>query len=152
MTLTFDLGIRNFHKRYPVVLSICVQILNRIWAFFRHEVKGRHWEKTLKCPPLKLNLWPFYSWLIVLSGGAGEPCPGGSLEDCIDACPGFHKKAFGICVAECGSRCPWLTSVKKDWPWQSKVTNWLPRFMDWCTSWPSGLVDYDLMTMIIWSN
>jgi hypothetical protein len=33
-------------------------------------------------------------------------CPGGNLDACIDACPGFHKKAFGICVTVCGSRCP----------------------------------------------
>lgn len=33
-------------------------------------------------------------------------CPGGDLDTCIDVCPGTHPKAFAICVAECGSRCP----------------------------------------------
>ncbi len=33
-------------------------------------------------------------------------CPGGNLDDCIDACPGFHAKAFSICVGQCGNRCP----------------------------------------------
>lgn len=33
-------------------------------------------------------------------------CPGGNIETCIDVCPGFHKIAFGLCVAECGERCP----------------------------------------------
>jgi len=33
-------------------------------------------------------------------------CPGGDLETCIDVCPGFNKVAFGLCVAECGKRCP----------------------------------------------
>ena len=36
----------------------------------------------------------------------GESCPGGGLDACIDVCPGFHAKAFAICVAECGKRCP----------------------------------------------
>ncbi len=35
-----------------------------------------------------------------------EACPGGDLDTCIDVCPGFNKVAFGLCVAECGQRCP----------------------------------------------
>ena len=38
--------------------------------------------------------------------GATSECPGGDLETCIDVCPGFNKVAFGLCVAECGQRCP----------------------------------------------
>merc|ERR1711935_926034 len=37
---------------------------------------------------------------------ATQGCPGGDLETCIDVCPGFNKVAFGLCVAECGKRCP----------------------------------------------
>jgi len=33
-------------------------------------------------------------------------CPGGDLVTCIDVCPGFNKVAFGLCVTECGKRCP----------------------------------------------
>ena len=39
---------------------------------------------------------------------AAKQCPGGDLDTCIDVCPGFNKVAFGLCVAECGERCPWL--------------------------------------------
>ena len=35
-----------------------------------------------------------------------QSCPGGDLDSCIDVCPGFNKVAFGLCVAECGERCP----------------------------------------------
>ena len=35
-----------------------------------------------------------------------QQCPGGDLDTCIDVCPGFNKVAFGLCVAECGERCP----------------------------------------------
>jgi hypothetical protein len=35
------------------------------------------------------------------------------LVTCIDVCPGFNKVAFGLCVTECGKRCPWI--------WISKV-------------------------------
>ena len=35
-----------------------------------------------------------------------QGCPGGDLDTCIDVCPGFNKVAFGLCVAECGQRCP----------------------------------------------
>ena len=34
VTLTFDLGVRNFHTIFLVMLAICVHELNRIWAFF----------------------------------------------------------------------------------------------------------------------
>ena len=33
-------------------------------------------------------------------------CPGGDLVTCVDVCPGFNKVAFGLCVTECGKRCP----------------------------------------------
>ena len=35
-----------------------------------------------------------------------QECPGGQLDACIDACPGFHARAFAICVEQCGKRCP----------------------------------------------
>lgn len=35
-----------------------------------------------------------------------QQCPGGSLDVCIDVCPGSHPRAFAICVTECGQRCP----------------------------------------------
>lgn len=35
-----------------------------------------------------------------------QGCPGGQLDACIDACPGFHARAFAICVEQCGKRCP----------------------------------------------
>ncbi|XP_059095307.1 uncharacterized protein LOC131890051 isoform X2 [Tigriopus californicus] len=37
---------------------------------------------------------------------SNQQCPGGSLEVCIDVCPGSHPRAFAVCVAECGQRCP----------------------------------------------
>ena len=37
MTLTYDLGVRNFHKTFLVMLTICVHELNWIWAFFVDE-------------------------------------------------------------------------------------------------------------------
>ena len=41
-----------------------------------------------------------------LPDDATAGCPGGDLETCIDVCPGFNKVAFGLCVTECGKRCP----------------------------------------------
>ena len=36
-------------------------------------------------------------------------CPGGDLETCVDVCPGqYGARVFGLCVASCGKRCPWL--------------------------------------------
>ena len=41
-------------------------------------------------------------------------CPGGDLVTCIDVCPGFNKVAFGLCVTECGKRCPWIESQESN--------------------------------------
>ena len=37
MTLTFDLGVRNFYTIFLVMLTICMHELNEIWAFFLHQ-------------------------------------------------------------------------------------------------------------------
>ena len=49
-----------------------------------------------------------------LPDDATAGCPGGDLETCIDVCPGFNKVAFGLCVTECGKRCPWIESQKSN--------------------------------------
>ena len=51
-------------------------------------------------------------------------CPGGDLVTCIDVCPGFNKVAFGLCVTECGKRCPWIESQESNRSEMQKTNSW----------------------------
>ena len=44
------------------------------------------------------------------AGSAGPEearlCPGGSLDLCVEVCPGFTARLYRACVQGCGDRCP----------------------------------------------
>jgi hypothetical protein len=40
------------------------------------------------------------------AAAAAHECPGGSLTDCVDVCPGSSAKIYAACVHGCGNRCP----------------------------------------------
>ena len=43
------------------------------------------------------------------SGSGAEEakqCPGGSLDLCVEVCPGNTARVYGACVQGCGDRCP----------------------------------------------
>lgn len=41
-------------------------------------------------------------------GPPSSPCPGGTLQSCIDQCPSSPPTAFQQCVTACGKNCPQL--------------------------------------------
>jgi hypothetical protein len=39
------------------------------------------------------------------AAAAALECPGGTLTDCVDVCPGSSAKIYAVCVQGCGNRC-----------------------------------------------
>ena len=38
--------------------------------------------------------------------GGSKLCPGGSIEVCVEVCPGITARVYGACVQGCADRCP----------------------------------------------